>query len=58
LECGDSSPPWTANSLARGESVAALSEGEINFALEGGDESLHSKSVKDEFGLLVPQPLP
>jgi len=32
-----------ANSLARAEPGAASHEGEMNFALEGGDESPHSK---------------
>jgi|GEM_PF-4420839 len=51
MECGDSSPPWTGQFIGPQSIIsdvtalfcAKSSEGEMNFALEGGDESPHSK---------------
>jgi hypothetical protein len=61
MECGDSSPPWTGQFIGPHCYIPGIiplltsPEGEMNFALEGGDESPHSMSEHwSAFGGLRP----
>jgi|GEM_PF-5554984 len=57
VQCGRLPPAWSAvtchrfrraNLFARDELLVTLPEGEMNFALKGGDESPHSMSERVE----------